>query len=388
MNTTRSTMVLAAIALVCAATVSAQPDYKRELLWPEGAPGALGSDTKDQPALTIHLPEKGNATGTAIVVNPGGAYRGLAADHEGLQVAHELNRHGIAAFVLRYRLMPDYQPSTSLEDAKRALRYVRHNAEGYGVDEDRIGMLGFSAGGHLTSAAGTMFDQGDPEAKDPIDRESSRPDFIVPVYAVINRDLVKFEMGDWATTDTLVTAETPPAFIVQTTEDTLVIAKHSLRFYEALLDKGVPAEMHIYQFGPHGLGLAPGDPQYSQWPAQMVAWLQRNGMLTDAKRAAVSGTVTLDGKPLYWGSITFMPVDESLPPAFVQFARSGGKFSIDAKHGPCPGQHRVIVYEMADDSKPAMSGQYSIDDSKRFELPEPIEIKADGGPIEIAVKSH
>ncbi len=382
MKTIRFMVVLAAIVLACAAA-NAQPDYQRILLWPDGAPGALGSDAKDQPAITIHLPEKGKATGTAVVVNPGGGYRGLAADHEGLQVAQELNRHGIAAFVLRYRLRPDYEPSIALQDAKRALRYVRHSAEEYGVDEDRIGMLGFSAGGHLTSAAGTMWDKGDPEAKDPIDRESSRPDFIVPVYAVINRDLVKFEMGDWATTDTLVTAETPPTFLVQTTEDTLVIAKHSIKFYEALLDKGVAAEMHIYQFGPHGLGLAPGDPAYGQWPAQLVSWLQRNGLLTDAQRVAVSGTVTLDGKALFWGSVTLMPEDESLPPAYVQFRN--GKFSIDEKHGPCPGKYRVVVYEMADDSKPAMSGQYSIDDTKRFALPEPIEIKADGGPIEIAV---
>ena len=377
---------LASILVLATAAARAQ-DYATVPLWPNSAPGAIGKDEKDQPRLTVHLPDKGKATGTAIVVNPGGGYRGLAGDHEGLQVARELNRRGITAFVLRYRLMPDYQPSTALEDAKRALRYVRHNAKEYGMNEDRIGMMGFSAGGHLTSAAGTMYDKGEPEAKDPVDRESSRPDFIVPVYAVINRDLVKFDMGDFATTDTQVTADTPPAFIVQTTEDTLVTAKHSLRFYEALLDRGVLAEMHIFQTGPHGLGLAPGDPQYSQWPALMVGWLQRNGMLTDAKRVAVSGTVTLDGKPLYWGSVTFMPLDESLPPAFVQFARSSGKFKIDEKHGPCPGKYRVVVYEMADDSKAAMSGQYSINDSKRFELPGPIEIESDSGPFEISVKS-
>jgi len=374
---------LVATALIAfSASVSAQ-DYKTVLLWPDGAPGALGNEEKDKPRYTVHLPEKASATGTAVVVNPGGGYRGLAADHEGLQVARELNRRGIAAFVLRYRLTPDYENSVSLEDAKRALRHVRYNADEYGVDEDRIGMLGFSAGGHLTSAAGTKFDHGDPEAKDPIDRVSSRPDFIVPVYAVINRDLVKFDMGDWATTDTLVTAETPPAFIVQTTEDTLVVAKHSLLFYEALLDKGVPAEMHIYQFGPHGLGLAPGDPSYGQWPAQLVTWLQRNGMLTDAERTTISGSVTVDGKPLFWGSVTFLPLDESLPPAYTQFRN--GRFSIDKNHGPCPGPHRVVVYEMANDSKPVMSGQYSVDDATRFELPDPVEIPAGGGPIDIAV---
>lgn len=375
------------LCLMLAVVASAQ-NYETEPLWPEGAPGALGTDAKDQPRITVHLPEQDKATGTAIVVNPGGGYRGLAGDHEGLQVARELNRHGIAAFVLRYRLMPDYTNSTSLEDAKRAMRHVRHHADKYGIDEDRIGMLGFSAGGHLTSAAGTLYDAGDPEAKDPIDRESSRPDFIVPVYAVINRDLVKFDMGDWATTDTLVNAETPPAFIVQTTEDTLVRATHSLRFYEALLNAGVPAEMHIYQFGPHGLGLAPGDPDYSQWPSQLVSWLRRNALLTDAQRVAVTGTVTLDGKPVFWGSVTFLPVDETLPPAFAQFARSNGKFSIDTKHGPCPGSHRVVVYQIGDDSVPAMSGGYSVDDATRYELPEPIEITAEGGAVDIAVTSR
>ncbi len=378
--------VFMALALVAVAGAASAQKYDTVLLWPDGAPGALGTDEKDKPHITVHPADKDKATGTAVVVNPGGGYRGLAADHEGLQVARELNRHGITAFVLRYRLMPDYTNSTSLEDAKRAIRLVRHDAEKYDINEDRIGMLGFSAGGHLTSAAGTKYDSGDPEAKDPIDRESSRPDFIVPVYAVINRDLVKFEMGDWATTDTLVNAETPPTFIVQTTEDTLVRATHSLRFYEALLNANVPAEMHIYQFGPHGLGLAPGDPSYSQWPAQMVQWLQRNGLLTDAKRTAVSGKITIDGQPISWGSVTFVPLDNSLPPAFVQFARSGGNFSIDEKHGPCPGKHKVVVYEMANDSVPAMSGSYSVDDAVRFELPDPIEIKEGMAPIEINVK--
>lgn len=362
--------------------------YDAVLLWPDGAPGALGTEPKDQPRLTIHLPDKANATGTAIVVNPGGGYRGLAADHEGLQVARMLNANGIAAFVLRYRLRPDYEPSIALEDGKRAIRWVRHNAQDYGISEDRIGVLGFSAGGHLTTAVGTLYDTGNPEAKDPIDRESARPDFMVPVYAVVNRDLLKFEMGDWATTDTAVNAQTPPAFLVQTHEDTTVVATHSLRFYEALLNAGVPAEMHIYQFGPHGLGLAPGDPQFSQWPSQMVSWLRRNALLTDAHRTAVTGNVTLDGKPMYWGSVTFEPLDPTLPVAFVQFARNGGKFSIDAAHGPCPGLHKVVVYQIATDAVPAMSGAYSVDDATRYELPEPIEIKDGAGPMTIAVTSQ
>jgi acetyl esterase/lipase len=383
-------MFCVAAAWLAAAGAAAQEtvQYDAALLWPDGAPGALGGEPKDQPRVTIHLPDAAGATGTAIVVNPGGGYRGLAADHEGLQVARVLNANGIAAFVLRYRLRPDYEPSVALEDGKRAVRWVRHRAQDYGLSKDRIGMLGFSAGGHLTTAVGTLYDKGDPEAADPIDRESARPDFIVPVYAVVNRDLVKFEMGDWATTDTAVNAETPPAFIVQTHEDSLVKATHSLRFYEALLDAGVPAEMHIFQSGPHGLGLAPGDPAFSQWPAMLVDWLRRNALLTDASRVAVEGTVSLDGGPLYWGSITLVPLDPTKPTAFVQFARSGGKFKIDREHGPCPGPHRVVVYQIADDSVPAMSGQYSVEDATRYELPEPIDVEAGMESLTIDVKSQ
>jgi acetyl esterase/lipase len=147
------------------------------LLWPGGAPGAKGTEITDQPGLTIHLPTKEKATGAAVVVNPGGAYTKLASDHEGLQVARWLNSVGVTAFVLRYRLMPDYRPSVALHDAQRAIRYVRHNAATFGIDPDRIGMLGFSAGGHLASAAAIGLSAGDPGASDPIDRVSSRPDF-------------------------------------------------------------------------------------------------------------------------------------------------------------------------------------------------------------------
>jgi acetyl esterase/lipase len=380
--------LLVSVLLCTSLSLAAEPvEYDAVLLWPGGAPGALGAAAKDRPRLTIHLPDAETATGTAVVVNPGGGYRGLAADHEGLQVAQFLNKHGIAAFVLRYRLRPDYEPSVALEDGKRAVRTVRYYAEDYGISEDRIGMLGFSAGGHLTTAVGTLYDKGDPEAVDPIDRESARPDFIVPVYAVVNRDLVKFDMGDWASTDVAVTSDTPPAFIVQTHEDSLVRATHSLRFYEALLNAGVPAEMHIYQFGPHGLGLAPGDPAFSQWPDEMVAWLQRNALLTDADRVAVSGTVSLDGEPMFWGSVTLLPEDRTNPLAFTQFSRSDGKFKIDREHGPCPGTYRVVVYQIATDAVPPMSGQYSVKDATRFELPDTIKITADMKPLAISIRS-
>jgi hypothetical protein len=149
------------------------------------------------------------------------------------------------------------------------------------------------------------------------------------------------------------------------------------------LEKGVPAEMHIFQFGPHGLGLAPGDPSYGEWPSLMVKWMQRNGLLTGAKRIQLTGSITIDGKPLVWGSLTLDPVDPTLPVVFLPVR--GGKFTLDEKHGPCEGKYRVIVYENASDSKQMMSGQYTMDDAKRFELPEPVDMKADGAPLDIAL---
>ncbi len=383
------TAVLFAIAPVAAWAEDTGPEYKTVVLWPEGAPGALGKDEKDQPRLTIHLPAQGKATGAGVVVNPGGGYHGLASDYEGLQVAQELNRHGIAAFVLRYRLLPEYQPSLALEDGKRAIRYVRYHAKDFGLSETRIGMSGFSAGGHLTTAVGTRFDAGDREAKDPIDRVSSRPDFIAPIYAAISRDLLKFDMGDWATTDTLVTPETPPAFLIQTHEDTLVSPLNSIRFYEALVAAKVSAELHIFQVGPHGLGLGSGDPQYGQWPALFVQWLQRNKFLTDAPRVAVSGTVTLDGAPLFWGSVTLLPEDPRLPVAVTQIGpNSKGKFNIDEAHGPCPGKYRVQAIRVASDKVKPMSFGYSLDDAEKYMLPGVVEISAASSPLEIALTSH
>ncbi|MDA0792131.1 MAG: alpha/beta hydrolase, partial [Proteobacteria bacterium] len=147
------------------------------LLWPEGAPGATGTGWSDQPGLTIHRAGEHHATGAAVIVNPGGGFSKLASDNEGLHVALWLNAMGVSAFVLRYRLRPDYEPSDACLDARRAIRYVRHHAESLGVDPNRVGMIGFSAGAILAMQTATRYDPGDPAAVDPIDRASSRPDF-------------------------------------------------------------------------------------------------------------------------------------------------------------------------------------------------------------------
>ncbi len=353
--------------------------HEQVLLWPGGAPGAKGEEAVDQPALTIHLVKTEKNTGAAVVVNPGGGYRILASDHEGLQVARWLNSIGVNAFVLRYRLLPKYESSVALLDAQRAVRYVRANAAKLGISPTRIGVLGFSAGGHLTTAVGTSFDAGDAEADDPIERVSSRPDFLVPVYPAVTGTLLRGNVETYYDTSLDVTESTPPTFLLHTHTDRTVTPKHSIAFYEALLDAGVSAEMHIFAFGPHGTGLAPGDPDLGQWPALLHGWLQRQGFLTDAERIEVSGTVLLDGKPLYWGWITLIPENDRHPPAMAYMGRRGrGTFKIEGNAGPSAGRYRVEVHRVANDFSAPASGSYSIEDAEKF-------TKASPGDADIVV---
>ena len=261
-------------------------------LWENGAPGALGHDDSDVPTLTYYPAYHGIPT--AVIVAPGGGYRGLAMNHEGRQVANWLNAMGITAFVLKYRLGPRYHHPIELGDAQRALRLVRARAADYGVQPDRIGMMGFSAGGHLTSTAETHFDGGNPDAPDPIDRASSRPDFAVLGYAVISfvapyshRGSAQALLGDSPdpallenlSNDLQVTAQTPPTFLFSTSADTTVPSENSVAFYLALHKAHVPAELHIFQKGPHGVGLDLGDPALGEWPTLLINWFRGLGLL-------------------------------------------------------------------------------------------------------------
>ena len=350
------------------------------LLWPEGAPQAKGTEEIDRPRLTIHLPTEDKATGAAIVIYPGGGFSKLASDNEGLHVARWLNSIGVAAFVLRYRLRPNYEPTVALLDAQRAIRYARHNASSFDIDPGRIGILGFSAGGHLATGAAIRYDAGNPDATDPIDRVSSRPDFTVPIYPVIDEGLAK-----------LVTPESPPAFLVATHEDLAPRIKSNLPFYEALLDNGVPAEMHVFASGKHGAGLAPGDPSMGQWSNLLENWLKTSGFLTNKKRIAVSGVVTVDGKPLTWGGITFIPEDPNAPSTWVF---SSGKFNIDAANGPVPGLHRIEVHILSKNLTDMTRGKYSMDGPEHYTKSSPgateplvVEIRADE-KIEIAITTE
>jgi len=272
-------------------------------LWPRGAPDATGADPdQDVPTLTIWLPPAGKATGASIVVCPGGGYGMLAADHEGKQVAEWLNQIGIAAFVLKYRLGPRYHHPAMLQDAGRAIRTVRARASEWGLDPKRIAILGFSAGGHLASTAGTHFDAGKPDAEDLIERVSSRPDRMILVYPVIalatpygHSGSLRNLLGDHPTTELIeslsnerqVTKETPPTFLAHTDADRGVPAENSLLFVMALRKAGVPVELHLFERGPHGLGLGggtakfriPPDPAFQAWPQLCATWLKNQGFL-------------------------------------------------------------------------------------------------------------
>ena len=286
------------LAVFAAATVHAQQsplaDGQIIPLWSGRAPGALGSDETDIPTLTAYLPRTMSAATPAMIVCPGGGYTRLASNHEGRQVASYLNSLGMAAFVLRYRLGPRYHHPIELGDAQRAMRMLRSHATEWRLDAARIGIIGFSAGGHLAMSTSTMFDAGDPRAADPIDRVGSRPDFAVLAYPVIsmtapwthqgskqnllgdspNADLAKQLSGENA-----VTKATPPTFIFQTNEDTVVPAENSLQYFLALRKAGVPAEMHVFEKGPHGVGLANDDVALSTWSTLLANWLRTRGVI-------------------------------------------------------------------------------------------------------------
>jgi acetyl esterase/lipase len=270
---------------------------KTILLWPGGAPGAQGEEDIDKPSLTVFLPTGPNATKTGVVVAPGGSYQHLALEKEGFAIARWLNERGVAAFVLQYRVGPKYHHPVEIGDAQRAIRMVRANAAEYGVATDHVGIWGFSAGGHLAATAGTRFDSGNPAAKDVIDQQGSKPDFLVLAYPVItfqepslHRGSLKYLLGDTPdpklvdslSAETQVTKDTPPTFLFSTTDDKTVPVINTVMFYSALVKAGVPAEMHIFQHGAHGAGLSPGNSQLSVWPDLVAKWMRERGYMATA----------------------------------------------------------------------------------------------------------
>jgi acetyl esterase/lipase len=288
----------ATLLALCLTACAADARAKEEPLWPRGAPGALGKTDRDRPTLTAYLPPADRATGTAIVVCPGGGYGALALGHEGKDIAAWLTQRGVAAFVLKYRLGPRYRHPAPLQDAQRALRTVRARAKEWGVEPTRVGIWGFSAGGHLASTAATQFDAGKPEDPDPIERQGCRPDFAILSYPVITLVPPYAHMGSRRNllgdrpdeklvaslcNERRVTARTPPTFLFHTSADTAVPPENSVLFYLALRKFKVPAELHVFEKGRHGVGLAPRDPILSAWPGLLEHWLKGRGLL--ARRA-------------------------------------------------------------------------------------------------------
>jgi acetyl esterase/lipase len=283
-------------SLLLAALLGADPTP--EPLWGDKIPGPTSKDPKNVPTLTARPAPADKATGTAVVVCPGGGYSGRATDHEGTQISEWLNAHGVTAFILKYRTANESQITPPLEpgpmlDVQRAIRTVRAKAKENGIDPKRVGVWGFSAGGHLASTAATHFDAGKADPADLIDKESCRPDFAILAYPVISmkegithsgsrRNLLGNsadpKLVEFYSNELQVTKDTPPTFLFHTVEDKAVLIKNSQLFEEALKAHGVAGcKLYVEEKGPHGIGL--GQKVGSKWPEELAAWMKERGLL-------------------------------------------------------------------------------------------------------------
>ncbi len=275
-------------------------------LWPEEIPfssGVIGAEeitdrghvqNIQDPTITVYLPEKENATGAAVVICPGGGYRLLAINHEGHDVAKWFNEFGVIGIVVKNRLPTSdnitNKSEVALIDAQRAVRMTRYYASDWGIQTDKIGIMGFSAGGHLASTVGTQFDKGISNSKDPIQKLSSRPDFMILMYPVISmsedfmhKGSMKNLLGENPTEEQMlrfsnekqVTADTPPTILIHSSDDKGVLVANSIKFYEALFQNGVSAELHIFNSGRHGFGLGRNDgSSHNMWKENCEAWMK------------------------------------------------------------------------------------------------------------------
>ena len=285
--------ILLALFVAFATTTALAQDHPVVYLWPNGAPGSEGKTAPEavrttpdgehvfssvhRPSITVFLPRKENATGAAVVVIPGGGHTEIWAEHEGAAVAGWLSAHGVAGFVLKYRLAREKGSTytiegTELGDVQRAIRLVRHRAAEWGIDPNRIGVMGFSAGGQLTALAALRFDSGNPQAADAIDRESSRPAFQAPIYPGPLAD-VHIDLSN-------LPKDTPPAFLLCGDQDREAIAEGVAEYYIALKKAGVPAEMHIYDGIPHGFGVRDSNKgPIAGWTDRFLEWMNERGLL-------------------------------------------------------------------------------------------------------------
>ena len=292
-----------AFAFIISQSLFAQKTMK---LWTGEIPYSTGIIGKEEitdeghirnvqdPTITVYLPEKEKATGAAVVICPGGGYWILAIKHEGHDIAKWFNEFGVAGIVVKNRLPTSDnitdKSEVAMTDAQRAIRMVRHNAKEWGIQSDKIGIMGFSAGGHLASTVGTHFDLGIPDSVDPIAQVSCKPDFMILMYPVISMSEDFMHAGSMKnllgenpseeqmlrfSNDKQVTNETPPAILIHSTDDKAVPVANSLAFYEALRDHGVSAELHVFNSGGHGFGLGRNDgTSHNLWPENVKAWMK------------------------------------------------------------------------------------------------------------------
>jgi acetyl esterase/lipase len=288
---------LFALAVLSASLTISRAEMQTSIpLWPDGAPGALGTSTNDIPTLTPYLADPTNATGAVMIICPGGGYAHLAP-HEGNDYALWLNQHGVTCFVLKYRLGADgYKHPTELQDASRAMRLVRARADEFKIDPKHIGIMGSSAGGHVASMLMTHFDSGDTNSADVIERQSSRPDIGILCYPVITMGELAHqgsknlllgrtpapELVQETSGELNVTPTTPPCFIWTTSEDRTVPPENTLMFAAALRKNHVPFDVHIYQKGGHGMGLGDRTPPFAHphpWTGDCLFWLKAQGFV-------------------------------------------------------------------------------------------------------------
>lgn len=356
-------LVVAALLLGAArvAAASAGPAPQAVELWPHGAPGAHGESAEDRPAVTAYLPSADTNTGAGVVIFPGGGFVRRCEDHEGLLAAEWLRAHGVAAFVVRYRVVPIGTVKDALADARRGLQYVRAHAQEWRVSPQRLGVMGFSAGATLAAELALRPPPLQPDAADAIERVSARPDFLVLAYGDANQSspgvrglaatgLAATEAAGMFAPTAADIATAPPAFLFCTAEDASHVRGMS-DLYSRLVGAGRSAEAHFFAFGEHGVGFALGDPLLGQWPSFLLSWMRTSGLLTDASRVALRGSVTLDGQPLPRGSVILTPVQGAAAPAVVAYVfgttEAPGNFLIPAERGPTPGRYRVEVRQDA-----------------------------------------
>lgn len=294
-----------AATILLASLAAAQPPAPPPLpLWNGKASHAVGDTDRDRPHVTIYRAPADKANGAAVVVCPGGGYGGLAMDHEGKQVAEFFNGLGVTAFVLKYRTAGKERPGplhpAPLADAQRAIRLVRFKAKEFGIDPARVGLMGFSAGGHLASTAGTHFHTGGLKNDDHVENESCRPDFLILGYPVVTMEDAVTHRGsrnnligpkpdpklvEELSNEKQVTKDTPPTFIFHTNEDTAVVPENAVRFYLACKKAGVPVELHLYEKGRHGVGINPKGVSVGTdaWKHRLADWLKDRGVLQSKK---------------------------------------------------------------------------------------------------------